>query len=103
MDQEDSNQRDACQRDDKSDESFDQGELRLRQLLVPVAVFVLICLVNLVEQTIMCHCLITDIDDVPDDRDDCYAAGYFDDICLNQVARDDVISVVHQIFGKDGG
>jgi hypothetical protein len=80
MNQEDSNQRDACQRDDKGDESFNQGELRLRQLLVPVAIFVLICLVNLVEQTIMCHCLIADVDDVRNERDDCYAAGYFDDI-----------------------
>jgi hypothetical protein len=70
---------------------------------VSVVVFVLICLIDLVEQAVVCHCLIAKVDDVTNDRDDGHSAGYLDDVCLNEANRNVVISVVHQVFGKDGG
>ena len=103
VDQEDCNQGNACQRDDKKNESFSEGGLRFRQLLVPVVVFVLICLVDLVEQAVVGHCLVANVYDVSDKRDDGYSAGDLDDVGLNEASRNFVVSIVHEIFGEDGG
>lgn len=57
-------QRDASKRDGESNEDFGQCKLRLSKLLMAIVVFVLIRLINLVEETIVRNRLVVNVDQI---------------------------------------